>query len=89
MNRMLEDLVEATVVQALPNAMFRVRMTDGREVSASVTGSMRVQFIRLVAGDRVLVQPSPFDPTKTRIVQPFKAGDSGGERSQPPKELPE
>lgn len=99
MNGLSEDLVEATVVEALPNAMFRVRMRDGREVSASVTGNMRVQFTRLVAGDKILVQLSPFDPTKTRIVQPsmilgsgilgsgIRGSGSGGESSQPQKEF--
>lgn len=60
--------VQATVKQALPNAMFRVELEDGHEVMAHVSGKMRMHFIRIVEGDTVTVEMSPYDLTKGRIV---------------------
>jgi len=60
--------VEATVKEALPNAMFRVTLDEGHEVLAHVSGKMRMNFIRILAGDRVIVELSPYDLEKGRIV---------------------
>ncbi len=60
--------VEGTVKEALPNATFRVLLDNGREVLAHVAGRMRVHFIRIVPGDRVRVELTPYDPKRGRIV---------------------
>ena len=60
--------VRATVREALPNAMFKVVLEDGHEVLAHVSGRMRMHFIRIVPGDGVLIEMSPYDLTKGRIV---------------------
>ena len=60
--------VEATVIEPLPNAQFRVELENGHRVLAHVSGKMRKRFIRLVAGDRVKLEMSPYDTDKARIV---------------------
>ncbi|MDT7897374.1 MAG: hypothetical protein OXFUSZZB_000395 [Candidatus Fervidibacter sp.] len=60
--------MEGTVKEALPNATFRVVLDNGQEVLAHVSGRMRVHFIRIVPGDRVKVELSPYDPKRGRIV---------------------
>jgi translation initiation factor IF-1 len=60
--------VEGTVKEALPNAMFRVALEDGHEVLAHVSGKMRMHFIRILPGDKVTLEISPYDLTKGRIV---------------------
>ena len=60
--------VEATVKEALPNAMFRVALQNGHLVLAHVSGKMRMHFIRILPGDRVTLEISPYDLTKGRIV---------------------
>jgi translation initiation factor IF-1 len=60
--------VEATVEEALPNAMFRVVLENGHKVLTHVSGKMRMHFIRILPGDRVTVEISPYDLTKGRIV---------------------
>ncbi len=60
--------VEATVKEALPNAMFRVELQNGHLVLAHVSGKMRMHFIRILPGDRVTLEISPYDLTKGRIV---------------------
>ena len=64
--------VEAVVVEPLPNAMFRVEMENGHRVLAHVSGKMRKHFIRILPGDRVTVELSPYDLTKGRIVYRYK-----------------
>lgn len=64
--------VEGTVIEALPNAMFRVELQNGHRVLAHVSGKMRVNFIRILPGDRVTVELSPYDLTRGRIVYRFK-----------------
>lgn len=66
--------VEATVVEPLPNAMFRVAldMDKKHEVLAHISGKMRKNFIRILTGDRVLVELSPYDLSRGRIVYRFK-----------------
>jgi translation initiation factor IF-1 len=60
--------VEGTVSQALANTQFRVELDSGHEVLAHVAGKMRKHFIRIVPGDRVLVELSPYDLSRGRII---------------------
>lgn len=60
--------VEAKVVEALPNAMFRVELENGHQILAHVSGKMRMHFIRILPGDKVTVEMSPYDLTRGRIV---------------------
>ncbi|MFP4175637.1 MAG: translation initiation factor IF-1 [Planctomycetota bacterium] len=60
--------VEGTVKETLPNARFKVELDDGHEVLAHVSGKMRMNFIRILEGDRVTVEISPYDLEKGRIV---------------------
>ena len=64
--------VEATVVEPLPNAMFRVELENKHKVLAHISGKMRKHFIRILPGDRVLVELSPYDLTRGRIVYRYK-----------------
>jgi translation initiation factor IF-1 len=69
-----EDAIEvmATVVEPLPNAMFRVELENKHQVLAHISGKMRKNFIRILAGDRVAVELSPYDLTRGRIVYRYK-----------------
>ena len=60
--------VEGTVLEPLPNAMFRVEIKGGHLVLAHVSGKMRMHFIKILPGDKVIVEMSPYDLTKGRIV---------------------
>ncbi len=60
--------LQAKVIEALPNAMFRVELENGHKVLAHVSGKMRMNFIRILAGDLVTVEMSPYDLTRGRIV---------------------
>ena len=64
--------VEGTVTEALPNAMFRVELPNGHKVLAHVSGKIRMNFIRILPGDKVTVELSPYDLTRGRIVYRFK-----------------
>ena len=64
--------VEAAVVELLPNAMFRVELENKHQVLAHISGKMRKHFIRILPGDRVLVELSPYDLTRGRIVYRLK-----------------
>jgi translation initiation factor IF-1 len=64
--------VEGTVTEALPNATFRVELANGHKVLAYVSGKIRLYFIRVLPGDRVLVELSPYDLTRGRITYRFK-----------------
>jgi translation initiation factor IF-1 len=61
-------VLDGTVEEALPNARFRVKLDTGHEVLAHVSGKMRVHFIRILPGDRVKVELSPYDLTRGRII---------------------
>ncbi len=61
-------VVEGTVVEPLPNAMFRVELENGHKVLAHVSGKMRKFFIRILPGDKVTVELSPYDLTRGRIT---------------------
>ncbi len=60
--------VEATVTEALPNARFRARLESGHEILAHVSGKMRMHYIRILPGDKITVEMSPYDLTKGRIT---------------------
>ncbi|MEG1837099.1 MAG: translation initiation factor IF-1 [Synergistaceae bacterium] len=64
--------VKGVVVEPLPNAMFRVELENGHKILAHVSGKMRMHFIRILPGDRVLLQLSPYDLTRGRITYRFK-----------------
>jgi len=64
--------VEGTVVEPLPNAMFRVELPNGHHVLAHASGKMRLHFIRILRGDKVLVELSPYDLSRGRITYRFK-----------------
>jgi translation initiation factor IF-1 len=63
--------VEGTVVEALPNAMFRVSLPTGHTVLAHISGKMRMHYIRILPGDRVLIELSPYDLSRGRITYRF------------------
>ena len=69
-----EDAIEVmgTVIETLPNAMFRVELDNKHQVLAHISGKMRKNFIRILAGDRVAVELSPYDLTRGRIVYRYK-----------------
>ncbi|MFC1837875.1 translation initiation factor IF-1 [Thermodesulfobacteriota bacterium] len=60
--------VEGTIVEPLPNAMFRVELDNGHKVLAHISGKMRMHFIKILPGDRVTVELSPYDLTRGRIT---------------------
>ena len=64
--------VEGTVVEALPNTMFRVELPNNHVILAHVSGKMRMHFIKILPGDRVTLEISAYDPTKGRIVYRYK-----------------
>ncbi len=64
--------VEGVVVESLPNAMFRVELANGHKVLAHISGKMRQHFIRVLPGDRVLVDLSPYDLTRGRVTFRFR-----------------
>lgn len=64
--------VEGTVLEPLPNAMFRVELANGHKILAHVSGKIRMNFIRILPGDRVTIQLSPYDLTRGRIVYRFR-----------------
>ena len=61
--------VEGKVVETLPNAMFRVELPNGHKVLAHVSGKMRMNFIRILPGDSVVLELSPYDLTRGRIIR--------------------
>jgi translation initiation factor IF-1 len=69
-----EEAIEvmATVIESLPNAMFRVELENKHRVLAHISGKMRKNFIRILPGDKVSVELSPYDLTRGRIVYRFK-----------------
>ena len=64
--------IEGVIVEALPNAMFRVELTNGHKVLAHISGKMRQHYIRILPEDRVIVELSPYDLTRGRIVYRYK-----------------
>jgi len=64
--------VEGTVLEPLPNAMFRVELENGHKILAHISGKMRMHFIRILSGDKVKVQLSPYDMSRGRITYRYK-----------------
>lgn len=64
--------IEGHVAEALPNAQFRVELTNGHKVLAHISGKMRQHYIRILPGDRVIVELTPYDLTRGRIVYRYK-----------------
>jgi len=64
--------VEGVVAESLPNAMFRVELANGHKVLAHISGKMRVNYIRILPGDRVLIELSPYDLTRGRVTYRIK-----------------
>ena len=64
--------VEGVVAESLPNAMFRVELANGHKVLAHISGKMRVNYIRILPVDRVLIELSPYDLTRGRVTYRFK-----------------
>lgn len=65
-----EDVIEieGTVIEKLPNATFRVELENGHQIIGHISGKLRMNFIRIIPGDKVLVEMSPYDLTKGRII---------------------
>jgi translation initiation factor IF-1 len=72
--RSRDDVIamDGTVVDALPNALFNVELENGHKVLGHISGKMRTHYIKIVAGDRVLVELSPYDLTKGRITYRYR-----------------
>ncbi len=64
--------VQGTILETLPNAMFKVELENGKVILAYVSGKMRMHFIKILPGDKVTVELSPYDLTKGRITYRFK-----------------
>jgi translation initiation factor IF-1 len=64
--------IEGSVIETLPNAMFKVELDNGHRVLAHISGKMRMHYIRILPGDRVLVELSPYDLTRGRVVYRYK-----------------
>ncbi|MBK6484112.1 MAG: translation initiation factor IF-1 [Chitinophagaceae bacterium] len=69
-----QDLIkqDGTITESLSNAMFRVRLENGHEIIATISGKMRMHYIRILPGDKVTVEMSPYDLTRGRITYRFK-----------------
>jgi translation initiation factor IF-1 len=63
---------DGTIIEALSNAMFRVKFQNGHEIIATISGKMRMHYIRILPGDRVQVEMSPYDLTRGRISYRYK-----------------
>jgi translation initiation factor IF-1 len=77
--------MEGTVIDTLPNTMFRVELENGHVVIAHISGKMRKNYIRILKGDKVTVQLTPYDLTKGRITFRSRDGKSGGPGSSDAK----
>jgi len=64
--------LEGTITESLPNAMFRVELDNGHKVLAHISGKMRMHYIRILPDDRVVVELSPYDLTRGRIIYRYK-----------------
>jgi len=64
--------VDGTITETLPNATFRVKLDNGHEILAHISGKMRMNFIKILVGDKVTVELSPYDLSKGRIVYRYK-----------------
>ena len=64
--------VEGTVLEKLPNAMFSVELENGHQILAHISGKLRMNFIRIIPGDKVKIEMSPYDLSKGRIIWRYK-----------------
>ena len=64
--------MDGVITDTLPNAMFRVRLDNGQELLAVISGKMRMNYIKILVGDKVTVEMSPYDLTKGRIIYRYK-----------------
>ena len=64
--------MDGTISETLPNAMFRVKLDNGHEILAVISGKMRMHYIKILVGDKVTVEMSPYDLTKGRIIYRYK-----------------
>jgi len=64
--------MDGTVIETLPNAMFRAKLDNGHEVLAVISGKMRMHYIKILVGDKVTVEMSPYDLSKGRITYRYK-----------------
>lgn len=69
---------EGEVIESLPNTMFKVKLENGHIINAHISGKIRKNYIRILTGDRVTVEMTPYDLTKGRIIYRNKDGDKGG-----------
>lgn len=67
-----KTLIEGAVLESLPNTLFRVKLDDGRDILAHLSGKMRMNYIKVLPGDRVRVEMSVYDDTKGRIMHRLK-----------------
>ena len=67
-----KNLIEGVVLESLPSTLFKVKLDDGREILAHLSGKMRLHYIKVLPGDRVRVEMTPYDDTKGRIVHRLK-----------------
>ena len=76
-----QDKIEVvgTVTEALPNTVFRVRLENGHQVLGHISGKMRQSYIRVLLGDTVLVELTPYDLTRGRIVYRYRTGETAGD----------
>ena len=64
--------MDGTIGETLPNAMFRVRLDNGHEILATISGKMRMHYIKILVGDKVTVELSPYDLSRGRIIYRYK-----------------
>lgn len=64
--------MDGVITETLPNAMFRVKLENGHEVLAVISGKMRMNYIKILVGDRVTIEMSPYDLSKGRIIYRYK-----------------
>ena len=67
-----KNLVEGEVLESLPSTLFKVKLDDGRQILAHLSGKMRLHYMKVLPGDRVRVEMTPYDDTKGRIVHRLK-----------------
>ena len=72
--------VEGKVIEALPNTIFLVELENGHQITAHISGKLRMNYIRILPGDKVMLELSPYDLTRGRIVWRGKADHKGGNK---------
>ena len=78
-----ESIVQdGTIIEALSNAMFRVELENGHIITAHISGKMRMYYIKILPGDRVRLEMSPYDLTKGRIIYRYRPGETSDTMNQ-------